>query len=99
VNRLVALALFAALGLAPAACGVPSGQVPGAAVTTPGTPGTAAASAGTPGSPAGPGTAVATAGPSPTTDPAVIALIQSFKLPAKGSEDALVTVYEFSDYL
>jgi hypothetical protein len=108
------LMLLPALWILPAACAVPTDSASDAAVApmeTPAeAPGTSAAppvetAAGTPASPEAPGTAgtsaaaAATAGPSPTTDPAVIALIQSFKLPTKGPEDALVTIYEFSDYL
>jgi len=61
--------------------------------------GTALPAASDPGTPGAPPTVAATAGPSPTTDPAVVELLQNFKLPGKGPEDAPVTVYEFSDYL
>lgn len=44
------------------------------------------------------GTAAA-ATPQATLDPAVAALIQSFVPPSKGQEDAILTMYEVSDYL
>lgn len=44
------------------------------------------------------GTAAA-ATPQATLDPAVAALIQSFVPPSKGEEDAILTMYEVSDYL
>lgn len=98
------LMLLPALWLLPAAaCAVPTPSgAPDVAMAPEGKPGSTKpapqveTTAGTPGAPA---TAAATAGPSPTTDPAVIELIQNFKLPSKGPEDALVTIYEFSDYL
>ncbi|MCB0215231.1 MAG: hypothetical protein H6648_09280 [Caldilineae bacterium] len=35
----------------------------------------------------------------PTLTPAEVELITNFRPPSKGSEDALVTLYEFSDYI
>ena len=37
--------------------------------------------------------------PGPTLSPEEVDLITNFRPPSKGSEDALVTVYEFSDYI
>jgi len=99
VRRMVGIVLLAAAGLAPSACGVPVGDEPGAAVAITAAPDVAAGAPGTPGTQPGAGTAAASAGPTPTTDPAVIELIKNFELPGKGPDDALVTVYEFSDYL
>jgi len=45
------------------------------------------------------GTPAGAAGPSPTADPTVVAFIEAFRPPSKGRADALVTVYEVSDYL
>ena len=37
--------------------------------------------------------------PGPTLSPEEVELIQNFSPPSKGNEDALVTIYEFSDYI
>lgn len=60
------------------------------------------ATAGAAASPDAAGTSAAAGGtsaPQDTPDPTVVALVQGFKPPEKGDAGALISIYEFSDYI
>lgn len=112
MRPIIALALVAATTLA--ACGgagTGGNGPPAAGAPTAATDGTAAPSAATAPGDATPAAAATAAtagaddasglakGPTPTTDPTVVALVEGFEPPAIGADDALITIYEFSDFL
>lgn len=100
---LVAAALAACGEAAPGAVNPAADGSPAAATAgTAGATDPAAADAGTPEAAATAGAdddAGLAQGPTPTTDPTVVALVEGFEPPALGADDALITVYEFSDFL
>ena len=111
MRRVLTMGMLAVLLLAPVACGgadpeaAPDAAADAAQEAAPDAPdadaslaeaGDADPAAATADPAAGEDAAAAEA---PTLTPEEVELITNFRPPSKGSEDALVTLYEFSDYI
>jgi hypothetical protein len=115
MRRKPLLGLLAILLLAPAACGVIGGpaedtpETDGAVVEESASTATGESDAAADDAAVADasGTALATGeagaeedlAPAATLSPEEVSLIENFRPPSKGSDDALVTIYEFSDYI